>query len=149
MILGVTGHRKVINIEFVKNQIHDILIELKPSEVISGMAQGYDLTVVKECIKLNIPFIAAVPFQGQESIWPKFAQEEYINLIKLAKSIEYVCSPGYAAWKMQRRNEYIVDNCDLLLAYWDKSKFGGTYNCIKYAESVQKDMRFLEINETL
>lgn len=51
-----------------------------------------------------------------------------------------VCSGGYAAFKMQKRNEYLVDHCDKLIAIYDGSLFGGTYNCVKYANSVSKQI---------
>lgn len=50
-----------------------------------------------------------------------------------------VCKGGYAAWKMQVRNEYIVNNSDSMIAVHDGSK-GGTYNCIKYAESLGREI---------
>ena len=51
--------------------------------------------------------------------------------------IKHIVSPGeYAAFKMQVRNEWMVDQLnpatDLLLAAWDGSP-GGTGNCVKYA----------------
>ena len=35
-----------------------------------------------------------------------------------------------------------VDNCDKIIGIWDGSK-GGTGNCIKYAESVGKDIYYI------
>jgi hypothetical protein len=43
----------------------------------------------------------------------------------------YVYDGGYSPDKLQGRNEWIVDNVNLMLALWDGSK-GGTYNCIQY-----------------
>lgn len=42
-------------------------------------------------------------------------------------------------WLMQKRNEYMVDLADRVIAVWDGSK-GGTANCIKYAEKVGKEI---------
>jgi len=58
-------------------------------------------------------------------------------LLKRAARIVHVCEPGYAAWKMQRRNEAMVDACTHVLALWDGSS-GGTENCVKYAEKKRK-----------
>ena len=46
----------------------------------------------------------------------------------------------YVANKMQLRNEYMVDNSDKVIAYFNGEKKGGTYNCIKYAESLNKEI---------
>ena len=144
MIIGITGHRKLNNIIEVENRTRDILLELKPDKLISGMAVGYDTIAVKICIELNIPFIAAVPFLGQDVMWPMEVRREYEKLIKLAESVHYCCNPGYAAWKMQKRNEWIVDNCDILIACWDGRENGGTYNCLSYAKIKNKDIMYIK-----
>jgi uncharacterized phage-like protein YoqJ len=44
----------------------------------------------------------------------------------------YVSPPNFAVYKMQVRNEWMVNHANILLALWDGST-GGTYNCIQYA----------------
>lgn len=105
------------------------------TKAITGMALGWDTALAVACWTLNIPFTAAVPFRGQESRWPKESQELYHWLLDRAKEVVYVCDAGYAPWKMQVRNEWMIDNCDSVLALWDGSK-GGTGNCIAYADKV-------------
>lgn len=145
MIIGFTGHRKLNNLEQVQIELEQLLSELKPEKCISGIAIGFDTLAAEICIKLNIPFIAAVPFYGQEKVWPDFAKERYNKLLKWANEVKYVCSPGYAAWKMQKRNEWIVNNCELLIAAWDGKESGGTYNCIKYAKDVGREIKYLNV----
>jgi hypothetical protein len=64
-------------------------------------------------------------------------------MLALAREIVVVCDGGYAAWKMQRRNERIVDQLtkpeDVLLALRNKTP-GGTANCVKYAQSKSKNI---------
>lgn len=104
---------------------------------ITGMALGVDTWSAKLAIDYRIPYFAFVPFFGQEKVWPKDSQDDYHYLLKNAFRVINVCKPGYAHWKMQRRNEKMVDFCNLLIAVWDGSH-GGTMNCIKYAEKVKK-----------
>ena len=40
---------------------------------------------------------------------------------------------------MQKRNEYMVDLTDKVIAVWDGSK-GGTGNCVRYAEKCGKEI---------
>ena len=40
---------------------------------------------------------------------------------------------------MQKRNEYMVDLADKVIAVWNGST-GGTYNCVKYAEKCGKEI---------
>lgn len=110
----------------------DRLLGLGPDSVISGMAQGWDQALAQACVNLGIPFDAAVPFSGQEDRWPGPARARYSRLLGLACSVCVVCEGGYAPWKMQRRNEHMVDNCTHLLALCDGSP-GGTSNCLEYA----------------
>lgn len=44
---------------------------------------------------------------------------------------------------MQKRNEYMVDLADRVIAVWDGSK-GGTATCVKYAEKVGKEIIRIE-----
>jgi len=138
MIIGFSGHRKLNNQADIEKKLEKKLIELAPVKTISGLAIGYDSLTCKVCIKLNIPFIAAIPFQGQDLRWSDNDKKEYDELLNKAESVVYVSTPGYAKWKYQLRNEYIVDNCDEMIVYWDSNKVGGTFNCIRYAEQVER-----------
>lgn len=66
-------------------------------------------------------------------------QNQYAYWLTKAEEIVYVSIGKYAAWKMQKRNEWMVNNCDILLAIWDGTN-GGTKNCIDYA--ISKGMTF-------
>ena len=54
-----------------------------------------------------------------------------------------VSEEEYKPWLMQKRNEYMVDLADKVIAVWDSSK-GGTANCVKYAEKVGKEIIRIE-----
>lgn len=154
MIVAFTGHRpdklggyKLPNPTYlyVCQQIDKKLRELQPEKVISGMALGVDQWAAHIAHKLNIPFIAAVPFEGQEKAWPAKSQATFHKLLKLASEKIIVSTGTYAAYKMQVRNEWMVDRCDILLAIWDGTP-GGTGNCIKYAQSKNKEIIFINPN---
>ncbi len=144
MIIAATGHRpdklggydpKIADQLMVLAAV--TLRKLQSTEVISGMALGWDQAVAKAAVSCKIPFIAAVPFAGQELKWPQESQTTYRYLMQCAARVEIVCEGGYAPWKMQVRNQWMVDNADKMLALWDGSS-GGTANCLKYAEKKQK-----------
>jgi uncharacterized phage-like protein YoqJ len=155
MIVAFTGHRpdklggyKLPNPTYIKvcQIIEKTLKEVQPEKVISGMALGIDQWAANIAIKLNIPFVAAVPFEGQEKAWPAASQQTYHKLIKLASEKVIVCDGGYAPAKMQIRNQWMVDRCDLLIAVWDKSP-GGTGNCVRYAQSINKNIIYINPKE--
>lgn len=77
----------------------------------------------------------AIPFKGQELAWQPKNQAYYNRLLNECHEIVYVSEPSDFGWvgtKMQKRNKWMVDRCDVLLAMWDGSD-GGTANCIRYA----------------
>jgi uncharacterized phage-like protein YoqJ len=156
MIVAFTGHRpnKLPNKEtgyklpnptyiHVCQQLEKTLRELKPEKAISGMALGVDQYAANICIKLGIPFIAAIPFVGQENAWPEDSQKIYRTLLNKAAEKVIVCEGGYAPHKMQLRNQFMVDRCDKLIAVWDGSK-GGTGNCVEYAKSIGREIVIID-----
>jgi uncharacterized phage-like protein YoqJ len=157
MIVAFTGHRPnklggydLPNPTYIKvcQEIEKNLKALNPDKVITGMALGVDQWAANIAHKLNIPFIAAVPFKDQESRWPQKSQKIYAKLIGLASEV-IIVSPGtYSYEKMQIRNKWMVDNCNKLIAVWDGTT-GGTGNCVEYAKSVKNDEDIIYINPTL
>lgn len=152
MIVAFTGHRpdklggyKLPNETYIKvcRQIDSALKELKPEKVITGMALGVDQWAAMIAHKLNIPYLAAIPFEGQEKAWPEASQKAFRLLRKLAAEEVIVSSGGYSADKMQVRNIWMVDHCDVLIAIWDGTK-GGTGNCVEYAKSVNKEIYYID-----
>lgn len=110
-----------------------------PQKVISGMALGWDQALAHAALNLDIPLVAAVPFKGFETRWPQLEQDKLSEILSRAQDVVYVSKPGYAAWKMQKRNEWMVDNGTLGFVLWDGSK-GGTANCVIYAHKKGAEM---------
>jgi uncharacterized phage-like protein YoqJ len=161
MIIAGTGHRpdKLVPVgqngysdevfwrlsEFLTDKLLTLAVvapnfNINETTLITGMALGWDQALAEACNQTGIEYIAAVPFEGQESVWPSKAKERYASLLKRAKEVQIVSPGGYAAWKMQARNIWMVDRLgegDKLLALWNKTP-GGTANCVKYAESKGK-----------
>lgn len=157
MIIAVTGHRpdKLGGYDisptglWVREETLDILrrAQTKHPELIiyTGMALGFDTIVAESCLTLDIPFVACIPFAGQESRWRVPQQQIYLDLLRSAAEVRYVCGPGYAAWKMQRRNEFMVNAAQYIITCWNGSA-GGTKNCIDYAR--RKGKKIYCINPT-
>jgi uncharacterized phage-like protein YoqJ len=118
--------------------LSSLLVATDNLQSVSGMALGFDQWAAEVCIDYGIPFQAAVPFVGQEAIWPEQAQVRYRELLGKAQSVVIVSEGGYTADKLQRRNEYMVDllvgPADRLVGWWDGTP-GGTRNCVRYATS--------------
>lgn len=154
MRIAITGHRpnKLGNdynltgplIRSIRVELQIIIDKYKPTHIISGMALGIDTLWAQMALENNIPLIAAVPCLDQEKQWTPSSQWIYRAIINdPLTSIKWVSKGGYTYDCMHNRNIWMVDNCDLLVAVWDGTT-GGTYNCIKYAESI--DCEIIRIN---
>lgn len=143
MIVAGTGHRPD-KLGGYSHEARNRLVKLadtylgavRPEKVISGGALGWDQALAFAAIQLDIPLVLALPFEGFECKWPKESQEFLHSLMNPAEVV-FVSDPGYAAWKMQVRNQWMVDNCDAVLALWNGTD-GGTANCVRYAEKKSK-----------
>lgn len=148
MKIAITGHRpnKLGNdynltsplIMAIKAKILDIITPYGKPTLISGMALGIDTLFAQIAIEQDMPLIAAIPFVGQQSAWPISSQLRWQKIIDTpGVQIKIITSGGYSAQKMQIRNEWMVDNSDILIAVWDGTS-GGTKNCVMYAKSKDK-----------
>src|ERR1700722_17770756 len=117
MIVAGTGHRlsKLGGYIFpnptyiyVCQEIEKHLLELKPEKVLSGFAIGFDQWLAFVANRLVIPVVAIIPFERQESKWPLASQKQYWSLRNKASEVVIVSDGGYAGWKMNKRNEYLV-----------------------------------------
>src|SRR3954465_10764624 len=139
MILGVSGHRPDKVGGYRDNPLRqqcikagrDIIELLKPERIITGMALGWDQWMAQLALDLGIKYTAAVPFEGQEKLWPVESQRYYVELLSQADEMHIVSPGGYAAWKMEVRNRWVVDHSDRMLFLLDGSP-GGTNNCHNY-----------------
>src|SRR6478735_7918700 len=110
----------------------------KVSTFICGMAAGFDLWAADEARKLDIEVWAARPWAGHS---PRLEDKILYETI-LAHATKIVCvdaSDIYAGPHVyHKRNEWMVDNADAVMAYWNGKESGGTYACKRYAEKVGK-----------
>lgn len=127
--LGYDSESRHLLREFAREQLRSI----EPTEVVSGMAQGWDQALAEAALELNIPFVAAVPFKGQEKKWPTEAQKIFRGILERAVLVQVVCDGSYAPWKFVRRDHWMADRCDGLLALWDGGRSGGTWGTVDYA----------------
>lgn len=150
MIIAFTGHRsdklpdkqtgyKLPNPTYVRicQTTEYLLKQLQPTKCISGLALGFDQYAANVCIKLKIPFIAAVPFLGQESKWPAKSQQVYKAILAKADEVFIVSEGEYAPKKMHLRNEFMVNQADLVIACFDGTP-GGTASCVNYTIKQKK-----------
>lgn len=144
------GYKALDNIELLLKLKELIVYHIEVKKVdtfISGMALGIDMWSARIVLKLkeeypHIKLISAIPCDKQYSKWFKESVDEWKDIISKADKVVYVSKETYTKWCMQKRNEYMVDNSNYVIAVWDKSS-GGTGNCVKYAKDKNKEITIL------
>lgn len=130
----------------IRSNLRYTFVEERVDHVYTGMALGVDTVAAQVSLQLEIPFTACVPFDGQERMWPEKSKREYRRLLDAAERVVVVIKGPYAVWKMQKRNEYMVNKLtepeDLLIAVWN-GKPGGTANCYRYAVKKEKNIKVI------
>ncbi len=137
--LGYDSNSNRLLTEFAKS----LLVNGGPSEVVSGMAQGWDMALAHAAILLGIPLTCAIPFDGQESRWPADSQRRYNAILGKARHVEIVCKGSYSPSKFITRDRWMVDRADAVLALWDKQEKGGTFQTVKYA--IDNDVKVVNV----
>ena len=156
MNIAITGHRpnKLGNdynltsplILKIKSKLEEIVDSYKPECLISGMALGIDTLWAKIALEKRIPLICAIPCINQEKLWTDSSKELYRYILDNAYKVVYITKKEFDYKSMQLRNEWMVDNCDILVAVHDGS-YGGTHNCVTYANQVGKEIITINPNE--
>jgi uncharacterized phage-like protein YoqJ len=107
---------------------------------ISGMALGVDMIWAELAIENDLPFVAAIPCLNQEVKWSERQKQRYHAILNHPNCEKRIITPSpYNHEVMQIRNEWMVDNCNLLVGVWDGSS-GGTGNCIAYALKQKREL---------
>lgn len=138
-IVAITGHRTedCEDEATVRRKLREAFATLPDLRtVIVGMANGTDLWAGDVALSMGYEVIAAKPWKGHG---PRASDRElYARVIEGASEVvnvtDYDDYPG--PWCYHKRNEWMVDHADYVLAYLNpEKKSGGTFACVQYAKS--------------
>ena len=147
MIVAVTGHRpqhlRLDDGYWIQGEFDRLIEKLQPTVAISGMAIGADTWWANSALYADVPLHAYIPFPEQDASWRHDDRSFYRELLAKAARIVTVC-PEYAPEAFELRNRLMVDDCELLIAAWNGKRSGGTFNALRYAERVGRDLIFVD-----
>ncbi len=165
MICCVTGHRPSgfnfpreatcpLYTEYLK-QLSNLIEELilsNHSEFITGMADGADIDFAMEVLNLkkrysHITLEAAIPCPLYKAHNRTIYHETRDFVIDSCDIKNILSDHHYHRGCMDKRNRYMVDKSDLIIAIWNGSQHGGTWNTIQYAKKKNKKIIYLMLNE--
>ena len=132
-----TGHR-FLQEDFSLKQLKKIIKEVILRGVDTfyvGMAMGFDLYAAETVLSLrkkykNIKLIACIPCYNQEKNFSIADKKRYVKILKKVDEQVFV-SDTYYNGCMQKRDMYMADRADILIAYLKKDT-GGTAFTVKY-----------------
>jgi uncharacterized phage-like protein YoqJ len=117
------------------------LIEMGVTHFISGMAIGVDMYAAEIVLDLkatypDITLECAFPCETQAVKWPEPLRERYYNIAAECDK-ETMLQTHYTADCMLKRNQYMVEQADIILAVWD-GRPSGTGMTVRYARERHK-----------
>ena len=111
-------------------------IESGTDVFVTGMAIGVDTYAAEEVLSLkkefpHVSLEAIVPCKNQASKWNDKQVPRYNDLLKKCDKV-VILQENYTADCMQKRNRYMVERSDCVIAVWDGNG-SGTGSTVKYA----------------
>ncbi len=157
--VAITGHRP-LHFSFGYDETHPACMELQAKMYMAlhslckngmvnfycGMAQGVDLWAARMLLSLkcqypSVNLIAAIPFPGQADRWGEQSRANYNDILSQIDT-RIIIETHYTKHCMFKRNRYMVDHANTLLAVFDGSK-GGTAYTVSYAHQLNRTIHII------
>lgn len=133
MKIAVTGHRPE-RIKGHEKEIYEWFKEkfaaIRPSEVITGMAQGVDQIAAQAARDMGINYLCVYPYKRNVSVVEQDLIDSSSGVVWLADKYFKDC--------YTTRDRWMVDRSDKVLVVWDGKPGGGTYYTMNYANDKNK-----------
>jgi len=125
----------------IKKAIIHLIENKDVKHFISGMALGVDMIAAEIVLELKdeypeITLECAIPCETQASKWSEKYRYRYFKIVEMSDK-ETLLQTHYTADCMHKRNRYMVDNSDYVIAVWDGSP-SGTGKTVVYAKENNK-----------
>ena len=124
--------------QVLREQIIRLIEESGVSYFITGMAMGVDMYAAEIVLDLKakypeIQLECAIPYEEQAMRWTNALQERYYDIASKCDK-KTMLQTHYSVGCFQRRNRYMVNQADIVLAVWN-GQASGTGSTVKYALS--------------
>ena len=136
--VAFTGHRTYCG--EANSDLHQTILKLSEegfTRFLCGMAWGFDLAAgeavaeaKKHCSEIEL--VAVVPYDGFGGLFRGDDAEQYGRVMAAADEVVVVSEQGGDA-AFRRRNDYLVDNASIVVAWFDGEPRGGTAYTVRRA----------------
>lgn len=125
----------------MKRKLEEQILAQRVTHFISGMAIGVDIICAELVLELrakypHITLECAVPCKSQPYKWSDTMKERYNNILKRSDKVT-VLQESYTSDCMYKRNRYMIDSADIVIAVWN-GKPSGTGYTVNYAKEKGK-----------
>lgn len=145
---GVNKPKHTAYLKTLEEKTELAITEYGITNFISGMALGVDQDFAETVLKLRndfpITLECAIPCPNQTLNWDVKDKLRYESILKRADEINII-SERYTAECMLKRNRYMVDKSELIIAVFNGIKKGGTWYTIDYATKNNKRIEFIDL----
>lgn len=124
---------------WIINQLNELKKQNKNLVLLDGMAQGVDQIAAVAAINHKVQVCCYFPYKHK--LHPL---ESYI--VDNALEVKYECEQRQKDC-YSKRDQHMVDDCDILLVVWDGVEVGGAYLTYKYAKEKGKKIIFFPWKE--
>lgn len=112
-------------------KIEDLIVNHGASHFISGMAIGVDMICGEIVLELknehpHITLECAIPCRSQPDRWSNEMKDRYCSIVNQS-DYKTVLQEQYTSDCMHKRNEYMVEKSEIVIAVWDGSSSGTGY----------------------
>ena len=129
----------------LRNEIITLIEENGVTHFISGMAIGVDMYAAEIVLglkaKYNITLECAIPCETQAEKWSEPLRNRYFEIASKCDK-ETLLQQRYTPDCMHKRNRYMVDQADFIIAVWD-GRVSGTSKTVRYAQHQGKPIRVI------
>lgn len=120
-------------------------IEEDYKHFISGMALGVDMIATEIVLELKATYPDIIlecdlPCINQTAKWNDESIMRYQNILILADKVTMVSDTLFFNGCMAKRNKYMIDHSNRVIAVYNGKKSGGTYQTINMAKIANKEV---------
>jgi uncharacterized phage-like protein YoqJ len=135
-LLAVVGHRPPELGGYDANEVADAVLrrlteiidakaQLQPDLiVVTGLGLGAEQLGAEAADRAGVPYVAVLPYPGQETVWPATSQQRYRVLLDKAQGTVQLQarrpdSKQQAGGALARRDAWLARNADEAVAIWN------------------------------
>ena len=146
---GVDKRKHKIYLQALSQKIEFAITGYGITHFITGMAIGVDLDFAEIVLKLRnkfpISLECAIPCPNQTLKWKDNDKLRYESILNIADKINIIGN-RYTTDCMLKRNRYIVDKSELVIAVFNGIEKGGTWYTINYAKKTSTAIELIDLS---